>query len=306
MKIQCPACTTSFLASPKAIGSKGRRVRCARCGEEWHQAPAADAPAPDVIDAATPAPEPDVSPNDDTKVAKRAGNGTNTNAEDNTGERDAAPDSSGSSDSPDSFAESLAQVNADDSADSDATDGADSGAELLATLEEGDAEQGAGYGTASSDHQLPSLHTTRPPAPKGMMAFAACLLVAVMLGAGFVYYQSLRSVMPGLYAVLGAAESQGLELSKVDIQVLPGRRESRYFINGEIVNQSDAVRIIPGLRVTLRDEGGIALQYKDYNKEGTLAPGDSMPFQAKLRSKSSRVSDMIIEIGSPLEVALRN
>jgi predicted Zn finger-like uncharacterized protein len=46
MIITCPNCSTRFLIDPKALGAKGRTVRCRSCEHRWHQAPAEDAAQP--------------------------------------------------------------------------------------------------------------------------------------------------------------------------------------------------------------------------------------------------------------------
>mgnify|MGYP003674753333 CR=1 FL=1 len=42
MILTCPACTTRYLVDPGALGSDGRRVRCARCQHTWHAEPVED------------------------------------------------------------------------------------------------------------------------------------------------------------------------------------------------------------------------------------------------------------------------
>lgn len=37
MKLACPACSQPFSVPDNAIGPKGRKLRCSKCGHEWHQ-----------------------------------------------------------------------------------------------------------------------------------------------------------------------------------------------------------------------------------------------------------------------------
>lgn len=39
MYITCPKCNTSFLILPEQIGFAGRKVRCSKCSNIWHQKP---------------------------------------------------------------------------------------------------------------------------------------------------------------------------------------------------------------------------------------------------------------------------
>jgi predicted Zn finger-like uncharacterized protein len=39
MQISCPNCTTNFSVPDSALGSKGRTLKCAKCGYKWFQAP---------------------------------------------------------------------------------------------------------------------------------------------------------------------------------------------------------------------------------------------------------------------------
>ena len=44
MILTCPSCTTRYLVDANALAPRGRTVRCAKCGETWHQDPPADMP----------------------------------------------------------------------------------------------------------------------------------------------------------------------------------------------------------------------------------------------------------------------
>ena len=69
MIVTCPSCSVRYLVDARAIGAKGRTVRCARCSHTWHQ----DAP-PEALEAAAPlapsaAPQPSPAPATDARPA---------------------------------------------------------------------------------------------------------------------------------------------------------------------------------------------------------------------------------------------
>ena len=55
MILTCPECATKFAVPDAALGTAGRKVRCAVCAHKWWQNPEAEAPAAAVIEE--PAPE---------------------------------------------------------------------------------------------------------------------------------------------------------------------------------------------------------------------------------------------------------
>jgi len=55
MKLTCPNCSSRFKVKDGALGTKGRKVKCGKCGHRWYAMPEA-APAP--VAAATPAATP--------------------------------------------------------------------------------------------------------------------------------------------------------------------------------------------------------------------------------------------------------
>ena len=57
MILTCPACGTQYAVKDGAIPDQGRKVRCASCGESWHQQPEGSeiAPEPEAVEASVPA-----------------------------------------------------------------------------------------------------------------------------------------------------------------------------------------------------------------------------------------------------------
>jgi predicted Zn finger-like uncharacterized protein len=67
MIISCPACSTRYTVDPSGFLPKGRKVRCAKCGDTWHQDPPKDVAktldaADEVREAPAPAPEKPTAP----------------------------------------------------------------------------------------------------------------------------------------------------------------------------------------------------------------------------------------------------
>jgi predicted Zn finger-like uncharacterized protein len=55
MILTCPQCSTRYHVDPAALGSAGRTVRCASCGQRWSVKPPADTPR--AVDLGPPPPE---------------------------------------------------------------------------------------------------------------------------------------------------------------------------------------------------------------------------------------------------------
>ena len=51
MILECPSCENRYLVDPRALGAKGRTVRCAKCKYEWYTDPPRQQPDADVLGA---------------------------------------------------------------------------------------------------------------------------------------------------------------------------------------------------------------------------------------------------------------
>jgi len=157
------------------------------------------------------------------------------------------------------------------------------------------------------NHSLP-VPQKKGGVPGWLKVACIVLLFMVFSGSFIVFEDGMRSIgfVDDLYAAAGLPDSQGLELDKVQVQVMPGRRYTRYFITGEIQNTTEQPMQVAGMRVTLVDKAGEAIAYTDYTQEDLLLePGESVPFSLEEKSRSSRVEDVVIDLGNPLEIAER-
>ncbi len=59
MRVECPSCSTSYEFADSAIGPKGRKLRCGKCGNLWHVSPPAVEPDPELTEPQEPDGSPD-------------------------------------------------------------------------------------------------------------------------------------------------------------------------------------------------------------------------------------------------------
>lgn len=133
--------------------------------------------------------------------------------------------------------------------------------------------------------------------PPGMIVGMAALF-ALVIGI------TILLVSP---SVAGLPSSKGIVLADLGITRLVTDTRPTYEINGKILNTTDHKVAVPTLRVTLVDADGNSLQYWDFNSQGkTLEANKNIPFTTgNLEIIFSRASRFVVEIGSPLELALR-
>ncbi len=144
--------------------------------------------------------------------------------------------------------------------------------------------------------------------PGGLIALCVLLMVAVVAGGLLVFEEQLRAMpqVDALYAAAGLPDSYGLELGKIQVQAMPGRRYTRYFVTGEIKNVSEEPVMVAGMRVSLKAEDGNIISYTDYTQEDlVLEAGSSVPFSLEEKSRSENVAEVMVDLGNPLEIMER-
>ncbi len=110
-------------------------------------------------------------------------------------------------------------------------------------------------------------------------------------------------------SLIGSPPSKGLVLTdvvfnKTEKEGLP----PLYEISGKIYNSSDKEITAPILRVSLVDSTGSPMQYWDFGDENKVVKAyESIPFTTgEIEVKFKLARKFVVEIGSPLELALRD
>lgn len=146
---------------------------------------------------------------------------------------------------------------------------------------------------------------------KPLIYASGMLLICALIASLFVMRSTLQPSLGFIYNLLGMPTTEGLVLADVEMRERPSRTKARYIIEGKILNQSDEVRQIPILRVSIIDKQGNVMTSREYEADdsaNSLQPGEHYPFKAGRLETSfkDRVDHLIVDIGHGTELMLRS
>lgn len=334
MRITCPNCETRYDVPEAKIGTKGRQVRCARCGTRWHATASAE---PDDTEVAAGSPtasfrvdEPDPrGPADDTVEAGETSwldAGPEADAPADPGrapERDTGADDP----EPDPWAAALDESSAPIAARGAAAEAtADTRAEMTSqgtAQDDGpeppsedtkpkpaDVETVAKRPAIRIKKKPPARKLTLPKLPKleyravytrakpyiGLLLFVLALALPV---AAIVFRTSVVAAMPsmaGLYDAIGLPVNlRGLVFEGVDtIRELEGGQPV-LVVEGAIHNPTERTRPLPSIRLSLRSDDQQEIYAWSVDPKATsVAPGASVRFRTKLAAPPDQARDVQI------------
>ena len=268
MRTTCPTCETAYTIPDDRIGPKGRKVRCARCGEEW-RIEFSQTPPPEAFDA----------------PAERDRSSQTTSPDRDLPEAPPPPIAA-SAPPPD-------EIVAADPAPPDVADEASAEAPPPAA---------APRPARAPKHRrhLPHPKLRLPALPPrvvefgGPVMFAAACLVAIGL---VVFRADVVTRLPGL---AGLYRAVGLEVNLRGIVFGPiaTLRETEdgkpvLVVEGTLTNTTGEARAVPALRFALRDDDTQELYAWSIDPRATtIAAGDRLRFRTRLVAPPERAADL--------------
>jgi predicted Zn finger-like uncharacterized protein len=295
--IECPHCGTRYQLPYEAIGTKGRTVACAHCGNSWE----AHAARPISADTKLQA------------LAEEELDAKMVEEERREQEKHAAAarrkEAAGKPGSPARGKERNATVAEDD------TLPADLHRETVAELDAAATDKPTpSHGkTAPPDHRRrqsdfskrqQSLYSTLPRAKaRRLLRYSALGAVVVVFGGGILFRENIVTQFPQLaapYAAIGLPVNVvGLQFA--DVRTLESLQDGTpvLVVDGSVQSVANRAVAVPPVVVTLFDRKGISLYAWGVTpKVSILAPGEAVAFETRLSGPPANATDVTLSFGA--------
>lgn len=274
MIITCPSCSTRYPVDASSFAPAGRKVRCAKCGHSWHQAPPTDLPrkgeaAAEPVEDAPEAQEASGEAESITPiVAMPAGPLFKTRP----GDKDAAG------------GEAAAEPAAEET-----------GGETQAVFAEPPSQLGNGGKLRAFIHDAASSRRGRVVGAIGWVLLAV-FVVGTLYG-GWHYRHEIAARWPKTTKLYATVEKpvnlRGFEFRGVGYERQTENGLPVLAVKGEVVNVSGERRAVPRLRVGLLDQQQRELYHWTFAlAEKELAPKQAVPFVTRLSSPPVEARDL--------------
>jgi predicted Zn finger-like uncharacterized protein len=307
MIITCPSCSARYPVDASTFAPSGRKVRCAKCGNTWHQAPPSD-----LGGSGEPSAEA-VSPASKDKAADEAvafSTPPNQKPLFNSGAAKAAPakpvDVPKSADASDAGSGGSEKTVSDDDdiAFADEPSSAAGAASTARTYDAAGTQAGTGSKLRGYLNDVASMRRGRVFGAIGWVALVA--FVAGTLYGVVEYRREVAMLWPStvkLYEAAGAPINLvGFELAQVSYERQDENGLPVLAIKGVVVNVSGEVKAVPRLRVGLFDDKQQELYHWTFSlKESELQPDQKAPFVTRLSSPPSGARDLEVRFVNPGE-----
>lgn len=276
MIITCPSCSSRYPVDAASFAPSGRKVRCAKCGNSWHQSPPADLPE---ASAAAPAAAAETVPAVGNPVRKKIF-GAKT------------------ADTPPPKTDASPVPAADDIVFADE--------EKAPPPKSGGAVADIGNRFRAEIRRAASMRRGKALSTVGWVLLI--LFVAGTLGAGYAYRMEIAALWPAttkVYAAVGTPVNlRGLELRNVSYERQTEAGLPVLAVKGDVVNVSGERVVLPRLRVGLLDESQKELYHWTFSLPETELPvGEASSFVTRLSSPPPEARDIEVRFVQKADIA---
>ncbi|MBI1260546.1 MAG: hypothetical protein GC184_02360 [Rhizobiales bacterium] len=310
MIITCPSCSARYPVDEASFPPSGRKVRCAKCGNSWHQKPVVEPPPaafrmdpskPPMFarQAAKPAAK-SAPAEDETAPEPEAVSAPEAVAEDAPPAKPSEPETS--ADDID-FADEAAPAEPVKAPEEPVEDPNKRRARVVPTVMT-EMQSGTGGRLRAFVNEAATSRRDRILLLLGWSLLGLFVLGTLM--AIFSYRKEIVAMIPGTAKVYEAAGApvnlQGIEFRNVTYERQTENDLPVLAVLGEVVNVSGETRTLPRLRVGLRDKDQNELYHWTFAlPERSLAADAKIPFVTRLSSPPIEARDIEVRFVLPSE-----
>lgn len=161
--------------------------------------------------------------------------------------------------------------------------------------------------------QAPAVQVpAKPPLRIPLLPFkiAAPVLALAWLGiALFAYFPALQNstVFGGIYGMLGVTDTRDLTFADVTMDREMAGTRTKFLLSGSIANHGAAPRLLPQVRVALKNAQGKVIWSQNYAVNEVIKPGQVYPFLIDNveTSFAKSATSIVMDIGNNFELMMR-
>lgn len=288
MILTCPACGTQYLVKDGAIPPAGRQVRCASCGNSWHQDPeGVGEQAAAAAESAAPADEPLPEEAEPVSQPQEADEYQPEQVGEEPGAGEDAAATADYAAAPAPFEEPAGGPIPPE-------------ADVVGLVED-DSRGGAETWNADDDDFGPfSARAAEEPRRRGGIILLALLLLLIAAAAAAFWMLAPSE----WHQRLGLAQANGetplqLMMTHSDRQQLASGNEL-LAVSGRVINPTDQPQKVPPIRAELRSSNGqVVYRWTIPPPARTLAPGASASFNSAELNVPAGGDELTVTLGEP-------
>jgi predicted Zn finger-like uncharacterized protein len=312
MIITCPSCSARYPVDAATFAPSGRKVRCAKCGNTWHQAPPSDLgwEEGDPAEKTLAGPAADVAANDDPVMPSASTQPKRPDDEKplfKSGVEAGTPKGEARTDGPGELA---AKSEAAASMPNDPVDDDDihfAEVSVSDTQARADMAPGSGETGGTLRRDLKDVASMRRGRVLGAIGWIVLILfIAGSIYSVFAYRREIAAFWPSTVKFYDAAGTPvnlvGFELSQVTYERQEQNGLPVLAIKGMVINVSGEPKVAPRLRVGLRDDKQVELYHWTFAlPDPHLEPDQKVNFVTRLSSPPAGARDLEVRFVTPGE-----
>lgn len=155
--------------------------------------------------------------------------------------------------------------------------------------------------------QLPAL-TSKPFKVWPFQIAAASMAIVWLIIATYAYFPGLhKGALSGIYSGLGATDTSDLVFADVTMEREANEGRTRFIIAGSVANHGSKSRLLPFVRVEVKDGDGNAIWSRVYPVNEAVEPGKVYPFRIPdvETSFANRATSIVLDLGNNFELVMR-